>query len=170
MKYSNNTAWRRTALLAGALAVALGAAMLATSGSAQQPAGRTIILLPNFKKGSIHQVLVPPKHAGPLGGRSFVGDETIQIVPLNDAAGRRVGTWYAELTFVTPSKHGVASVFEHSVYVLTGGSIIADSLNGPGKLPPPAVTGGSGAYAGAAGSVDESFGPKTQEIAIQLLP
>jgi hypothetical protein len=53
---------------------------------------------------------VPPKHAGPLGGRSFVGDEAIQIVPLDDSAGKRVGTWYAELTFVTPSKHGVASV------------------------------------------------------------
>ncbi len=64
----------------------------------------------------------------------------------------------------------MASVFEHSVYVLRHGSIIADSLNGPGKLPPPAVTGGSSAYAGAAGTVDESFGPKKQEIAIQLLP
>jgi hypothetical protein len=110
MKHSYNIEKRGAALLAGVLAAAIAAAMLATSGNAQQPAGRTIILLPNFNKGTFHQVLVPPKHAGPLGGRSFVGDEAIQIVPLDDSAGKRVGTWYAELTFVTPSKHGVASV------------------------------------------------------------
>jgi hypothetical protein len=95
MKHSYNIEKRGAALLAGVLAAAIAAAMLATSGNAQQPAGRTIILLPNFNKGTFHQVLVPPKHAGPLGGRSFVGDEAIQIVPLDDSAGKRVGTWYA---------------------------------------------------------------------------
>jgi hypothetical protein len=146
----------------------LVAVMAATSTSARQPGGKTIKLIDDVRHPSSFQFVEPPPN--PITGdpgNNAPGDAIITTNPLLDAKHKRIGTSYALLTFETggqlPQK---PSVLRNSlVYRLPGGAIFIEELNGP-KVSFAVVTGGTGAYAGARGTVDQG---KVFDV-IHLLP
>jgi hypothetical protein len=153
MKHPNNA----LRLLASVLAAGAVAAVLATSGTASPPTGKTIKLIDDVQHAITFQFVEPPPN--PITGdptNNAAGDEIITTNPLLGTNHKRIGTSYAVLEFVTGGKlpqH--PSVLRNSlVYRLAHGSLFIEQLNGP-HLSYAVVTGGTGAYAGARGTVDQ---------------
>jgi hypothetical protein len=143
-------------LLVVVLAACATAAALATSGNAQQPAGRTIKVIEDVQHSLTFQFVdVPPLSTTGGPDDNSAGDEIINTNPLLNAAHKRIGTSYSVLTFVTGNKLPKPSVLSnHVVYRLKRGAIFIEELNS-GSFQDAIVTGGTGAYAGARGTVDQ---------------
>jgi hypothetical protein len=160
MKASGNrrssTAWRllASAVLAGAIATVLAAA----GSSASQTAGTTIKLIDDVQHSTTFHFVEPPPN--PVTGdptNNSAGDEILTTEPLLNTKHVRIGTAYEVLTFVTGGKlpkH--PSVLRNSlVYRLKTGALFIEALNGGPAGLNAVVTGGTGAYAGARGTVQQ---------------
>lgn len=144
-------------LLAAILGAAAVAAALATSGTASQPAEKTIKLIDDIQHPITFQFLEPPPN--PVTGdptNNSPGDEIISTNPLLNSSHQRIGTKYDVLTFVTGGKlpQHPSVVWERDVFKLKAGAIFIEELNGP-HAGYAIVTGGTGAYAGARGTVTQ---------------
>jgi len=161
---------RRTAVLAGSIAVALGVAgALAVSGGAEAPAGTKLQFV--SKGGVFKFVDAPPKAKGEEDASS--GDAFLLSTPIYSTASKRVGTLDAHCSFTRGGRklRGVCT----GVYDLPGGEIHVSARLSADDTTAGAVVGGTGAYAGARGtfsSVDrpgEANGDPSDET-IVLLP
>jgi hypothetical protein len=137
-------------LIATGAAVALSAAIAVPAlTSAQVPAATTITV--QEKVQTVVQDDIAPKSKA---HKVSAGDRLITIQSLFDVSKKRIGTLYTDCTSVGPT-----ASFPHvkllcqTTYTLPQGQIIASGvarLDGPGGL---AIVGGTGAYAGAHGTV-----------------
>jgi hypothetical protein len=132
------------AAVGGTLAIA------AAGGHAQAPVGRTIAL--TLSGGKIAAVDEPPRHHGPHSPNS-AGDIVIETGRLS---GDRAGRFFLHCTAMKPGRDLTKEPFLcHATYVLADGAINATGvirLEDPNAIHA-AVTGGTGAYAGARGTL-----------------
>ncbi len=146
-----------TTLLGVALVAAVTASGVAvTSGSAQAPAGTTLTFVERSQ-----DALGVVADAPPLSKKGeFVGKGDTGIFPsaVLDATGRtKVGTTVVRCTFLTVTKRffGSKAVCD-GAYSLADGTLTLQAYvtfsDAPGASIAFAVTGGTGAYAGATGS------------------
>ena len=159
--------------VSGILAAAVALVTLTAAGGAGQPAGTTITVVtkPSDYK-STRFVDEPPK--SPTGQPDHIspGDVILSTVALRNEAGRRIGTRYDELTFVTPSVNFNSIDLVQSFYLFADGRIVVQAVHGPHLSGADPVTGGTGAFAGARGTVVDvsAKGSNTTKLAIRLLP
>lgn len=123
-------------------AAAVAAVTVAGTVNAQDPAPTLELVAPNKQSKSTF-VDAPPKR------RESAGDMFTIASSLRDAAGRRAGRLDAVFT-QTSRARAQGSV----TFALQGGQIVAvGALDAAGRTDSLVVAGGSGAYAGATGSV-----------------
>ena len=137
---------RLTALSIPVAAAAVAAIfLLPGAGSAQQSGERTFKLVETGKGASFKFVDVPPRAKR---NRPSPGDGFVFTTPLKDASGASDGTLTAQCTF-TPKNQSVCNgVFRLKNGTITGTTEVNDSLKTV-----IAITGGTGAYEGARGSI-----------------
>jgi hypothetical protein len=161
---------RRIPLVAGSAAAAFaGLGILAVTGGAQQPTGRTIELV--TKNARFKFVDVPPRARTPDNARP--GDQFLISATLADRAGKRVGGFEAKCSMTRGGKNlrGICD----GVYALADGEIFLAARLTPADDVSGAVVGGTGAYAGARGTFSskdrpgEAGGDPSDET-ITLLP
>lgn len=148
----------RTMLGVPVLAVIVGATALASSGSAQTPSGRTLMLFEDAAHGSEQLIDNAPKSpSGNPGSRRFrlsAGDELAVRTPILDRkGGRRLGTLYAQAVVVGGSRFRNAVFLVHGVFKLAEGQIAFTGVIKDQRLNNEAVIGGTGAYTGARGDL-----------------
>ena len=139
---------RLAVLCAPAAAAAVGAVVLLPgAGSAQTGGGQTIKLVESGN-GPFKFIDNPPKATRKRGPSS--GDELIFANKLTDASGKAAGTLLATCTF-TPK---AGTLLCDGVFKLASGTITGTALTSENSLTTTiAITGGTGAYEGARGSV-----------------
>lgn len=156
------------ALLSVATAAVAGAV---ASGGAQGANTITVVVKPTDYR-SVRFVDLAPKSTTGNPDHISPGDVILQTVTVRNQAGRRIGTRYDELTFVTPSANARSIDLVRSVYVFGDGRVFTQGLHGPTLNGADAVTGGTGAYAGARGTLADvsAKNSKSTTLAIRLLP
>ena len=156
------------ALIAVAL---LTAAILSASGSAQGTGEQTITLIERDPEGFAQVIDNPPRAGRELfrGGRVSIGDALAFHQPLRSRAGRRVGSLDVSCTATQGGSFERAGFSCHGAYALKRGSITAQATFGAGRPERIAVTGGTGVYEGAAGSVKDTERRGTTTVRIHLL-
>jgi hypothetical protein len=145
------------------LAAAIVAGVAATGGNAQTPSGRTIALTENGKKTTT--AFVDTGKKGPSAG-----DTIVLGIPLTDSATHAAaGTATATCTVLRTTAPAKLPLFCVGVFALSDGDIMVAGRVGPG-VDHLAVTGGTGAYAGARGTMTSTDrAPDTDDV-LALLP
>lgn len=141
---------RPARLVAVGAAAALSAAIAVPAlTSAQTPTASTITV--QEKVQTVVQDDISPKSKT---HKVSVGDRLITVQSLFDASKKRIGTLYTDCTSVGPTKpFPHLTLLCETTYDLPAGQIVASGvakLDGTGGL---TIVGGSGAYAGAHGTV-----------------
>jgi hypothetical protein len=156
------------AILVLAAAAAAGVVVAASSGQTSS-VGKTIALYSKARGDTIATAFVdlPPKATKKNPNLVTPGDIIFQTVRLHGKSGAVIGKEYDELTFVTPSNDSSSVDLVRSTFVFADGTIYSVGRHAPGSNYPDAVIGGTGAYAGARGTLT-SAGP--DEDLIHLLP
>ena len=139
---------RLAVLSVPAAAAAVGAVILLPgAGSAQTGGGQTIKLVESGN-GAFKFLDNPPKVTRKRGPSA--GDELILSSKLTDASGKAAGTLLATCTF-TPK---AGTLLCDGVFKLASGTITGTALTTESSLTTNiAITGGTGAYEGARGSI-----------------
>jgi hypothetical protein len=160
---------KRLSIVLPAAAVAtVVIALMSTSGSAQTP-GTTLQLFESEKGASFRFVDNPPKSKNE---RASVGDAFAFNSPVLDQARQtRLGNLSAHCTVTRPGKESNAETVCLGAFRLPDGIItLATSIKGSPKTVTAAVTGGTGAYQGARGSLTSTTVEGGSEDTITLLP
>lgn len=152
---------------------ALAAGGIAGSAGAQQPPGRTIVLTELAKGGQFNFVDNPPRsrrrHGEPQ--RVSIGDFFGFSSLVADAQHNRVGSLNVTCTFTTSGSPSTARAVCVGAFLLKAGSItLVAALRGEPSTINAAVTGGTGAYANARGTlraVNHKNGSSTDTITLQ---
>jgi hypothetical protein len=127
--------------------------MLATSASAQAPAGTTITLRELDKGSKFVFIDQAPKSKSKKNPTFSMGDQSAFLNPLVDASGAKLGTLYATCTVMTPGGFAKVSLLCQGVYRLPTGELHAQAfVKFSQNTTIGAVTGGTGAYANARGT------------------
>jgi hypothetical protein len=152
------------------LTVLVSAGLLAAGGGAQAPGERTFTL--TIREGSEGFVDNPPQGSR-RRPRISPGDEVVFTQRAFDAANARVGTVYAHCIAVRGGTEARATFHCDGNYVLRDGAIAVSAAfrGSEGGNLTIAVTGGTGAYEGARGSITsrEASGNATEDT-VHLLP
>jgi hypothetical protein len=162
---------RLTTLL---LAAALGAVLLLPGSASAQgttltfyepDAGSTFRFIDNAPKS-------PASNPESKRYRFSVGDEVVFTSPLFDRkGGTRQGTLYTAAKIVKGGRFDQVSLIASAIYVLNDGSqISAAGLFSFSKPVSVAITGGSGRYAGARGSLTSTTAKDSSTDTLTLLP
>jgi hypothetical protein len=141
---------KAVALLASAAAITTTALVLTAGGQAQQPAGQTLVLHNSAMK--IAQVDVPPLIRSKRSPET-PGDEVIAGSKVSGAAN---GARYLVCLTAKQGKSVESALYSCQVtYNLANGTITAAGVARINPSPPIVVpvTGGTGAYAGARGTL-----------------
>jgi len=160
---------------AASAAVAITVAF-AAAGDAQTPGGRTLAFLDDTDHATQGFVDNAPK--SPVGDprsrrfRLSVGDTLyVRSALLDRRAGRRIGTAYSQFTVVSGTTFANAVFRGHGAFKLRSGQIAAEGIvrpaNATNTVP---VLGGTGAYAGARGSMTFRDVPGGSQDTFELLP
>src|SRR5262249_42058640 len=160
-----------------AATVAVLSIALAAGGSAGESDGQTLTFFGDASHESDTLIDNPPKSPSPNpGSRRFrlsVGDQLVVRTPLLDhRGGTRIGTLYAEGTIVKGNRFSNAVIHVNGVAKLGDNQLTIDGIIRDQKLNKVAVTGGTGAYEGARGSVTEMdvSGGQGSKDTVHLLP
>ena len=158
-------------------AVLVGAALAVTTfgatGSAKPSQGRTFTVIERDREGQFHFVDNPPRaHRAPFeGGRLSAGDEFVLFQPIRSTKGRRVGSLNAICTAVHAAKNFERALFVcHGGYLFKHGTLDLEALFRPASGVKIGITGGTGVYAGASGTVRSISGKNRSVDTIHLLP
>jgi hypothetical protein len=161
---------KRLALLAAAAATAIAVlAVLSTSGSAQS--GERTIVVTELSKGSLFKFVDqrPRTKPGRNEPSASLGDQLVFSSPLGDGAHRRAGRLAAACTAIKPG-----AIERKAVFLCTGVAHLTDGdlflaarfLPRPSGTVRGALTGGTGAYAGARGTFTSTGEPSTDTFHI----
>lgn len=161
------------AVLPAAAAVAV---VIAANGGAQTPGARTLTFLDDTNHTS--QGFVDSAPTSPVrdpGSRRFrlsIGDTVyVHSAILDRAGGTRIGTAYSQFTVVSGNSFANAVLRGHGAFKLRDGQIAAEGIVRPANATNTvAVVGGTGAYAGARGSLAFTEVPDGSQDTIHLLP
>lgn len=163
---------KRLIVPAGLVAAVLAVTILSASSSAKPARERTFTVIERDSEGSFHFVDNPPRAQRPpfAGGRVSAGDEFMVFQPVRSRAGRRLGSLSAVCTAVRGGRNlGKLQSVCHGGYRFKHGTLELEALRSdPG--PKIAVTGGTGVYEGASGSVKTVETRGKSVITIHLLP
>jgi hypothetical protein len=145
--------------LALAAAAAVGAAAIVVGGvgsgsvSAQQSCTRTITLLESVRETKFHIVDVPPTSKTKREPTLSPGDFVVVHNPVRDESQQRIGSSYSEaMTIVGGKGFERATFMGDLVLVLRDGQITTHGILSASPTSVIAITGGTGAYAGARGT------------------
>jgi hypothetical protein len=142
-------------LVTVALAAVAAVGLYIGVGSAKAPGGRTFRLVETEKGSTFHfidEVPLAPTSHNPDELMPSPGDRFAITQPLATLRGQRAGTIYAECTFLTGGQR--AALHCVGTMGLKGGQLALDTrLKGFGRVTKIAITGGTGAYEGARGSI-----------------
>jgi hypothetical protein len=150
-----------------------GVALFVATGGAQQPGERTFTL--TERGGTFNFVDNPPKSKGQTE-RTFtssVGDMLAFSTPLYDEANARAGTAHVSCVVTRGGKGPRVSYQCNGTFVLKDGSIAVDAafVEAEGGNITVAITGGTGAYEGANGTIISRDGPNDTSVdTVHLLP
>jgi hypothetical protein len=141
---------RQVAVLSAALAVVVGGIAVVSS-NAQQPGPPTgtLELVQLNRETRFRFVDNPPRSGDP--GRPSLGDLAIITARLRDTANRRAGKLYVVFMRLAGKRRHVDEV--RATFDLKGGQIVMGGVSDGGRVDVVAITGGTGAYAGARGSM-----------------
>jgi hypothetical protein len=132
-------------------------------GDSPAPGPRTIKL--KERGGSLKALDLPPR-ARTAHSPASPGDEVVFTRSLTSADGRAAGTFHAVCVVTKPHGGIETSLYQCSgTYVLTDGTLALDfagSLSGQSRTF--AITGGTGNYAGARGTVASVGGTDTIDL------
>ncbi len=156
-------------LIVGVVAATVTAVVFAASGGAQQPGERTIVLVQ--REGKVNLVDNPPKAktgAGISAGDIFV----FASKSFSQENNARVGTSHGVCVATLGGKDfAQASFYCTGTFVLKDGDIAWAWAGKQGRVATLAITGGTGAYEGASGTVkNEDRSDNTSLETIHLLP
>ena len=169
--FEGSNTMKRCALLAALAAVF--AAMLASTGGAQVPDGRTFKLVEEDESAAFGDVA--PRSQNSRNPRFSGGDMHVFTSRLFDDANTRVGRLYAQCITVRGGRTFVQASFQCNATIeLRDGTLaISGAFRGNQRDEDvlTAVTGGTGAYEGARGSISQRNLPRGRmENTVHLLP
>jgi hypothetical protein len=152
-------------------ASAVAAAVIAGTGQAQDPAGRTLQI--KASSPDVRYVDLAPRMRTRRSAPS-TGDLVISAGTLADAAGARLGTSHLVCAITDPRGAIQRSILQCTgTWRLRDGTLsfaVADALASD-RTVTAAITGGTGAYAGARGeAVSRPTGEDTSDNTVRLLP
>jgi hypothetical protein len=159
--------------LAALLAALALTAVMASTGGAQSPGERTFKLIEVDESMAFGDVA--PRARNPRNPRFSGGDMHVFTSRLFDESNRRVGRLYAQCITVRGGRTFVQAQFQcNATAVLRDGTIALSTAfrgNQRDEDVLTAVTGGTGAYEGARGSVSQRNLPRDRmENTVHLLP
>lgn len=137
-------------------AALIGAALLVPAASAQTPTTRTLTLRELDRGSTFAFVDNAPKSKRKRGDpAASLGDEIVFTNPIADAGGARIGRLAAHCAVVTAAPRAFSATFECTVTAsLRDGTLVVVALVVPSTSQTTgAVVGGTGAYAGARGTL-----------------
>jgi hypothetical protein len=146
--------------IAAAVLATLAVAVPATH--AQTPGARTLNFTEQAKGTKV--VFVDNGKHGPSAG-----DGIVLTIPLVDAAGAKLGTATATCTATSIPKSEEPPTLCQAVFPLADGDIVVSGRVTPGA-DHLAVVGGTGAYAGARGTMDSTDDKTGSHDVVTLLP
>jgi allene oxide cyclase-like protein len=164
---------KRSALIILLAAVVVLAGVVASTGGAQPPGGRTFKLIEEDESAAFGDV-VPRSHNN-RNPRFSGGDMHVFTSRLFDEANRRVGRLDAQCITVRGGRTFVQARFQCSATItLRDGTIAVNTAfrgNQRDEDVLSAVTGGTGAYEGARGSISQRNLPRGRtENTVHLFP
>lgn len=148
---------KHTSVIAAAAAAALSAAVAVPAlTGAQSPPARTITLQERVQT-AVGDDVAPKSKRGPImspTGRVSVGDRLVVRQAVFNTSRKRIGKLYTDCTGVGPTKplFGGATLLCTVTYKLSDGEIVAAGAVSLKRFEIP-IIGGTGAYAGARGTV-----------------
>ncbi len=144
-------------LAAVATAVAVGASVIIATAGGQTPQARDLVLVELTKGVSFGLVDNPPRTKLNREGeprRFSVGDMEVFSIPVADRQGNRVGRYDGQCVIVRPGTPKAHPEMCSAVYRLKDGLIsVATTLVGEARRFTATITGGTGAYEGARGTL-----------------
>jgi hypothetical protein len=155
MSYRNRKA---AALLVSVAAITASALVLTAGGQAQQPSGQTVVLQNSAMR--LAEVDVPPLVRSKRSPAT-PGDE---VIATSKVSGAATGARYLFCAAAKQGKSIETALYACQVtYTLANGTITAAGVARIGGSAPVtvAVTGGTGAYAGARGTLTSANGKDT---------
>jgi hypothetical protein len=163
---------KRLFIPAALVAAVLGVTLLSASGSAKPAKPQTFTVIERDSEGHFHFLDNPPRaHRGVFrGGRISSGDEFVIFQPLRSPKGTRVGALEAICTAARGGQNfGKAQFACHGSDRFKNGTLALEALFSGGGLKI-AVTGGTGIYQGASGSVGSVQKPHRTIDTVNLVP
>jgi len=164
---------KRLAIVLATAGAAVGVlAILSASGSAQAPAGTTLQLFERERGSSFGFVDNPPKIKNRRNARVSVGDVFAFSSPIFDQSrATRLGSLHVQCTVTKPGTEARSESICVGAFRLKDGTIaLTATLKGEPKTVTAAVTGGTGAYIGARGTLLSTNVRGGAEDTITLLP
>ena len=164
---------KRLIVPAALVAAVLGVTLFSATGSAKPSKGTNLTVIERDSESNFRFIDNPPRAQRAVfrGGRVSSGDELATFQPLRSKKGRRVGALEAICTAARGARSFPHAEFVcHGAYRFKRGTLALEALlHGNGNLTI-AVTGGTGVYEGASGSVN-SISRRNRTIdQIHLLP
>lgn len=142
---------QRLTFITVAFAAVIGVVAFVGSSGAQQPSPPTgtLELVQLSRETRFKFVDNPPRSGDPA--RPSRGDFAIITARLRDTANRRVGKLYVVFMRLAGKRRHVDQV--RATFVLRDGHIVIEGISRGGRTDNAAVTGGTGRYAGARGTL-----------------
>ena len=164
---------KRALIVLAVPAAALAIAIPLTSAGAQSPTGRTLTFVERDNGSTFGFVDNPPRHQGSRNNPVFSpGDYFVFANPTYDATNtRRLGTLHVQCVATTRAKATKAPETCAGVFALNDGTITLQAYNkGEAKVTNITVTGGTGAYANARGTMVSTSTKNGSNDVLTLLP
>src|SRR3954468_17759596 len=159
-------------MVAGVAAGLATLVVISASSTAQTPGARTFTLFEVTPSSTFRFIDNPPRAFRNGRGSVSAGDIATVRTPLADATEHRAGWLNAACIVTKPGKSFARAVLQCDLgYELKDGHIAAAAtVRGESRSTVSAITGGTGAYEGARGSVTAAEGRSQSEDTFHLLP
>jgi hypothetical protein len=142
---------RQAAVLSAALAVAVvGVAVVSSNAQQPGPPTGTLDLVQRGRESTFKFVDNPPRSGDPA--RPSPGDLAIIAGTLRDTSNRRAGTLHVVFMRLKGRRKNIVDQVT-ATFDLKGGQIVMGGVSDGGRVDVVAITGGTGSYAGARGSM-----------------
>ena len=158
---------RQAAVLSAALAVVVvGIAVVSSNAQQPGPPTGTLELVQRGRESTFKHIDHPPRGGGPQAPSP--GDLAIIGGTLRDTSNRRVGK--VHVVFMRLKGRRRAHVDQVSAtFDLKGGQIVMGGVSDGGRTDVVAITGGTGSYAGARGSMRVTLGRRAGRFLITFI-
>jgi hypothetical protein len=158
---------RRAAVLSAALAVmVVGLAVVSSNAQPPAPPTGTLELVQRERESTFRYVDNPPRGGGPQAPSP--GDMAIIGGTLRDTSNRRAGKLHAVFLRLKGRRRNIVDQV-NATFDLKGGQIVMGGVSHGGRVDVVAITGGTGTYAGARGTMRVSSTRRTARFRITFI-